>query len=75
MLVFLTISGTKNEGRKMVRARACIRCREYIIIRENDSSYQELERIFEGNHRGHNLVTLDLDEIRDSYSNVGNIKE
>ena len=59
----------------MVRARACIRCREYIIIRPIDPSYQELERVFEVDHRGHNLVTLDLNEVKDSYSNVGKAKE
>ncbi|MFX1393810.1 MAG: hypothetical protein ACFFAH_09575 [Promethearchaeota archaeon] len=52
-----------------MRARACIKCREYVSIHPSDVKNQELIRVFEGKHRGHTLITLDLDEVKGSYSN------
>lgn len=52
----------------MPRARACIKCREYIVIKSNDVSYLDLEKIFEGKHRGHTLITLDIEEVKGTYS-------
>ena len=54
----------------MIMARACIKCREYLIIEPNDPKNQELIKIFEGNHKGHNLVTLDLDEVKEQYTEI-----
>lgn len=56
-----------------MRARACIRCREYILLHPEVPN-QMLERVFEKNHRGHNLVTLELDEVKDKYK-IFSIKE
>ncbi len=53
-----------------MRARACIRCKMYVIIQTTDPRNQELIKTFEKDHRGHNLVTLDLEEVKDSYENI-----
>lgn len=50
-----------------IRARACISCQEYIIISPDDPKNQELIKIFDQNHRGHPLVILDLNEVKDRY--------
>jgi len=52
-----------------IRARACIKCREYVNIYPNDPENQNLIKIFETNHLGHTLITLDLDEVKDQYKN------
>ena len=52
-----------------IRARACIKCREYVIIHPDDPKNQEMIHIFEGKHRGHTLITLDLDEVKGQYTN------
>ena len=51
-----------------IRARACIKCREYVIIGPNDPKNQELIKTFDGNHRGHTLITLDIDEVKGQYN-------
>lgn len=51
----------------MIMARACIKCREYVIIEPNDPKNQVSIKRFEGNHKGHNLVTLGLDEVEGTY--------
>jgi len=53
-----------------IRARACIKCREYVIIYPNNPENQNLIKVFEVNHKGHTLITLDLDEIKDQYKNI-----
>jgi len=50
-----------------IRARACIKCREYVIIEPNVPENQELIKIFEGNHKKHTLITLDIDEVKGQY--------
>jgi len=52
----------------MVRARACIRCREYIVIHpDNPVNQIEIKR-FERKHSGHTIVTVDLNEIMGVYT-------
>ena len=57
-----------------IRARACIKCREYVNIHPNDPENQNLIKLFELNHKGHTLITLDLNEVKDQYKNF-EIKE
>ncbi len=52
-----------------IRARACIKCREYVIIHPNNPENQTFIKLFEVNHKGHTLITLDLDEVKDQYKN------
>ena len=57
-------------NREMIMARACIKCREYVMIEPNDPKNQVLIKSFEDTHKGHNLVTLDLDEVKDQYKEL-----
>ncbi len=52
-----------------IRARACIKCREYVLIYPNNPENQNLIKVFEANHRGHTLITSDIDEVKDQYKN------
>ena len=56
----------------MVRARACIRCREYIIIHPDNPVNQIEIKKFERKHTGHTVVTVDLNEIRGVYTTFNN---
>jgi len=56
-----------------IRARACIRCRQYIIIHPDNPENLNLINLFDRNHKGHNLVTLDLDEVKGSYKNIESV--
>ena len=50
-----------------IRVRACIKCRQYVIIRPSDPQNQVLIKTFESNHRGHTVITVDLDEVKGQY--------
>ncbi|TXT64832.1 MAG: hypothetical protein BAJALOKI3v1_160034 [Promethearchaeota archaeon] len=50
-----------------MRARACIKCREYVLIRPDDPGNMTLISKFEKNHRGHTLITLNFEEIKGTY--------
>lgn len=52
----------------MARARACIKCREYVMIRPDDPSNLELINKFEKHHRGHTLITLNFEEIKGTFT-------
>ncbi|MFX1502870.1 MAG: hypothetical protein ACFFDH_18055 [Promethearchaeota archaeon] len=55
-----------------VRCRACIRCRAYIVIHPgNPINLQEIKG-FEKQHLGHTVVTVELNEVKGSYSSVKN---
>ena len=56
----------------MVRARACIRCREYIVIHPDNPVNQIEIKKFERKHTGHTVVTVDLNEIRGVYTTFNN---
>lgn len=53
-----------------IRVCACIKCREYVKIQPDDPKNQELIKLFEGNHKGHTLITLDIDEVKDQYKEL-----
>ena len=50
-----------------MRARACIKCRQYVEVDPVDPVNQNLIKTFEGQHRGHTLITLDIDEVKSRY--------
>ena len=54
---------------KKIRVRACGKCREYVVIHANDPTNQGLIKTFEGKHRGHTLITLDIEEVKGQYTN------
>jgi len=37
------------------------------MIYPNNPENQKLIRVFEVNHKGHTLITLDIDEVKDQY--------
>jgi hypothetical protein len=50
-----------------MRARACIKCKEYVIIHANNPLNQIKIDLFERKHHLHTLITVDLGEIKDQY--------
>ena len=50
-----------------MRARACIRCKEYIVIHPNNPLNQNKVNLFERKHHLHTLITVNIDEIKDQY--------
>jgi len=55
-----------------MRARACIKCKEYIVIHPNNPLNQVKINTFEKMHYQHTLITVDLDEIRNEYQSINN---
>jgi len=49
------------------RVRACIKCREYIIIHPNNPLNQVHIKKFNLIHNAHTLVTLDINEVKKQY--------
>ena len=50
-----------------MRARACIKCKEYMVIHANNPLNQSKIDYFERQHHLHTLITVNLDEIKDQY--------
>ncbi|MFX1274554.1 MAG: hypothetical protein ACFFBP_10665 [Promethearchaeota archaeon] len=46
-----------------------MRCKEYVEVDVDDIDVKNMIYVFEGNHRGHALITCDLDEV-ESYKKV-----
>ena len=55
-----------------VRVRACIKCRSYIVIHPGNPVNQVEIKKFEKKHLGHTVVTVDLNEVKGSYSSSKN---
>ncbi|MFO8018872.1 MAG: hypothetical protein R6U96_09565 [Promethearchaeia archaeon] len=55
-----------------MRARTCLKCHEYLVLHPSNPKSKENANRFEKKHRGHNLVTLQLDEIdKGKYTSFG----
>lgn len=52
------------------RVRACVKCREYIIIHPNNPVNQVHVKNFNLIHTAHTLVTLDINEVKKQYKFV-----
>ena len=50
-----------------MRARACIKCKEYVLIRPNDPLNRNKINEFDKRHHLHTLITVNLDEVKDTY--------
>ena len=50
-----------------MRARACIKCKEYVVIHANNPQNQIKIDQFERKHHLHTLITVDINEIKDQY--------
>ena len=57
-----------------MRARACLKCKEYVLIHPNNPVSQSLIKEFELTHMRHNLMTVNLAEIKGQYKRY-DIKE
>jgi len=55
-----------------MRARACIKCKEYMIIHAANPLNQNKIDYFERKHHKHTLITVNLDEIKDQYQIIKN---
>lgn len=55
-----------------MRARACIKCKEYMIIHVNNPLNRNKIAFFEKKHHLHTLITVNLDEIKDQYKMIKN---
>ena len=55
-----------------MRARACIKCREYMIIHANNPLNQNKIENFQRKHHLHSLITVNLEEIKDQYQIIKN---
>jgi hypothetical protein len=55
-----------------VRCRACIKCKSYLVIHPGNPINQVEIKSFEKKHLGHTVVTVDLNEIKGSYSSEKN---
>ncbi|MFO7794521.1 MAG: hypothetical protein ACQERB_04125 [Promethearchaeati archaeon] len=48
-------------------ARACLKCKEYVLIFPENPSNIVLINEFEAKHRGHTLITLNFEEIKGTF--------
>ena len=55
-----------------MRARACIKCKEYMVIHANNPLNQNKIGFFERKHHLHTLITVNLEEIADQYQIIKN---
>jgi len=51
-------------------AKACLKCKEYVSIIPHDVENQRLIEIFDKNHKGHTLVVINFEEIRESFKRM-----
>nr|MDO8112255.1 hypothetical protein [Candidatus Sigynarchaeota archaeon] len=50
-----------------IKVRACLRCKAYVVVKEGYKNQQAI-KIFEKDHTGHNMGTLDYNEVKDKAS-------
>ncbi len=55
-----------------VRCRACIKCREYLVIHPSNPINQIEIKRFEKVHLGHTIMTVDINEVKGAYSSFKN---
>ena len=55
-----------------MRARACIKCREYVVIHPGNPVNQLDIKKFEKKHLSHTIMTVDLSEIKGIYNSFKN---
>ena len=50
-----------------MRAQACIKCKEYVLVHPGNPVNKQLLDDFKGKHRSHTMVTVELHEIKGVY--------
>ncbi len=53
-----------------IRARACIKCKEYVVVMPSSRLNEIVVKRFEKTHFEHNLVTCEIEEIQNKYKEV-----
>ncbi len=53
-----------------MRARACLKCKEYVIIHPDNPINLITVKEFEKKHSFHTIITVDLYEVKDHFTNV-----
>jgi hypothetical protein len=51
-----------------LRCRACIKCKEYIVIHPDNPINQVDIKKFERKHTGHTVMTVDMNEVKGAYA-------
>lgn len=59
----------------MIRARACLRCKQYVVIHPENPINQLSIKKFEKKHLYHSLMTVGLYEIKSAYSSFKRAEE
>ncbi len=52
----------------MVKVRACLKCKHFVVIKDGSFKNQQAVKLFEREHQGHNMGTLDYNEVKDKAS-------
>ncbi|MHA2009914.1 MAG: hypothetical protein ACXABO_20610 [Promethearchaeota archaeon] len=55
---------------KVKRARACIKCKEYVTIKPNDPMNIDFLKEFEEKHKSHSNITISVEEIKGIYQKM-----
>ena len=53
-----------------IRVRACIKCKKYLTIKSIDPINLSHIKFFDTMHRGHTLITVELNEVKEVYEKV-----
>ena len=53
-----------------MRARACLKCRQYVVIHPDNPININTIKEFETKHGYHTIITVDLSEIKEDFTNV-----
>ena len=54
-----------------MKVRACLKCKQYVIIKEGYKAQQAV-KIFEKDHTGHVMSTVDYTEVKNGFESVTN---
>ena len=56
----------------MVRCRACVKCKKYMIIHPDNPINQVDIKNFERKHTSHTIMTVELSEVKEIYAPFNN---
>ncbi|MFX0098567.1 MAG: hypothetical protein ACFFCS_03230 [Candidatus Hodarchaeota archaeon] len=51
----------------MPKVSACMKCREYVVIRDGVYKNQKARELFKRDHSGHLFGTLDYSEVKEGF--------
>jgi hypothetical protein len=59
---------TNQELIKTVKVRVCLKCKHFVVIKDGSFKNQQAVKLFERDHQGHNMGTLDYNEVSNKAS-------